>query len=171
MSQKTIAVLGATGVQGGSVVQALLKDGSWKIRGITRDTSKDAAKALEKQGVEVVSANIDDEASLAKAFEVSLPPMKHRTPSSGCKSLIATSHYLFSQVILSVCCGLLLRKMVMYERVLIFVATTREFRRSSPSQISGSTSSRVQMLSSHATKKSYKVCGLHSNSFPDKKAR
>ena len=70
MSQKTIAVLGATGVQGGSVVQALLKDKSWKIRGITRDTSKDAAKALEKQGVEVVSANIDDEKSLLKAFEV-----------------------------------------------------------------------------------------------------
>ena len=51
MAQKTIAVLGATGVQGGSVVQALLKDKSWKIRGITRDTSKDAAEALEKQGI------------------------------------------------------------------------------------------------------------------------
>lgn len=71
MSQKTIAVLGATGVQGGSVVQALLKDKSWKVRGITRDTSKDAAKALEKQGVEVIAANIDDEGSLLKAFEVS----------------------------------------------------------------------------------------------------
>ena len=71
MSQKTIAVLGATGVQGGSVIQALLKDKSWKIRGITRDTSKDAAKVLEKQSVEVVSANIDDEGSLLKAFEVS----------------------------------------------------------------------------------------------------
>ena len=70
MSQKTIAVLGATGVQGGSVVQALLKDKTWKIRGLTRDTSKDAAKALEKQGVELVSANIDDEGSLLKAFEV-----------------------------------------------------------------------------------------------------
>ena len=70
MSQKTIAVLGATGVQGGSVVQALLKDKTWKVRGLTRDTSKDAAKALEKQGVELVSANIDDEGSLLKAFEV-----------------------------------------------------------------------------------------------------
>ena len=70
MSQKIIAVLGATGVQGGSVVRALLKDKSWKVRGITRDPSKDAAKALEKQGIEVVSANIDDEQSLVKAFEV-----------------------------------------------------------------------------------------------------
>ena len=80
MSPKTIAILGATGVQGGSVVQALLKDKSWKVRGITRDTSKDAAKALEKQGVELVSANIDDEASLLKAFEVrvchDLKPLK-----------------------------------------------------------------------------------------------
>lgn len=70
MSQKTIAVLGATGVQGGSVVRALLKDKSWKIRGITRDASKEGAKALEKQGVEVVSADINDEQSLRQAFEV-----------------------------------------------------------------------------------------------------
>lgn len=71
MSPKTIAVLGATGVQGGSVVRALLQEKeTWQIRGITRDTSKEAAKALEKQGVEVVAADIDDEASLVKAFEV-----------------------------------------------------------------------------------------------------
>lgn len=71
-SQKTIAVLGATGVQGGSVVRALLKeDKAWKIRGITRDISKEAAKDLEKEeGVEVVSGNIDGEGSLLKAFEV-----------------------------------------------------------------------------------------------------
>ena len=70
MSHKTIAVLGATGVQGGSVVRALLKDTSWKVRGVTRDASKEGAKALEKQGVEVVSANINDEQSLRQAFEV-----------------------------------------------------------------------------------------------------
>ena len=77
MSQKTIAVLGATGVQGDSVVRALLKDRSWKIRGITRDTLKDAAKALEKQGVEV-SAEIDDQGSLLKAFEVGSVWVYHR---------------------------------------------------------------------------------------------
>ena len=70
MSQ-TIAVLGATGAQGGSVVKAMLQEKSWKVRGITRDPSKDAAKALAGQGVEVVAANIDDEKSLTKAFEVS----------------------------------------------------------------------------------------------------
>ncbi len=68
---QTITVLGATGVQGGSVVKALLKDKSWKVRAITRDPSKDTAQALSAQGVEVVSANIDDEQSLIKAFEVS----------------------------------------------------------------------------------------------------
>ncbi len=47
----TIAVLGATGVQGGSVVKALLSDKSWKVRGITRDPSKDTAKTLSAQGV------------------------------------------------------------------------------------------------------------------------
>ena len=67
---KTIAVLGATGVQGGSVVRALLKD-EWKIRAITRDVSKEAAKSLAKEeGVEVVSANIDDGEGLGRVFEV-----------------------------------------------------------------------------------------------------
>ncbi|MCJ1306086.1 hypothetical protein MMC08_008904 [Hypocenomyce scalaris] len=32
---KTITILGATGMQGGDIVKALLKEGSWKIRGVT----------------------------------------------------------------------------------------------------------------------------------------
>jgi uncharacterized protein YbjT (DUF2867 family) len=45
----TIAILGATGLQGNSVVQALLKNGTWRIRGITRNTESEAAKRLAKQ--------------------------------------------------------------------------------------------------------------------------
>lgn len=56
---KLITVFGATGVQGGSVIRAILNDPAlskeFKIRGITRDTSKPAAKELEAQGVELVS--------------------------------------------------------------------------------------------------------------------
>jgi uncharacterized protein YbjT (DUF2867 family) len=44
-----IAVLGATGQQGNSVVQALLKNGTWKIRGITRNTESEAARKLAEQ--------------------------------------------------------------------------------------------------------------------------
>ncbi|KAH8810803.1 NMRAL1 protein [Xylogone sp. PMI_703] len=65
---KIIAVHGATGTQGGSVVRALLKS-QWKIRAITRNASGEPAKALIASGVEVVTANYDDPASLEKAYE------------------------------------------------------------------------------------------------------
>lgn len=59
---KIITVFGATGQQGGSVVRALLADPQlsqeFKIRGVTRDVSKPAAKALAEQGVELVSADM-----------------------------------------------------------------------------------------------------------------
>jgi uncharacterized protein YbjT (DUF2867 family) len=56
---KLITVFGATGNQGGSVVKQLLSDSKisqeFKIRGITRDTSKPAAQDLANKGVEVVA--------------------------------------------------------------------------------------------------------------------
>lgn len=68
--KKIIAVIGATGTQGGSVCQAILADpnGGFAVRAITRDPNKDKAKALAAKGVEVVKANLDDVASLKKAF-------------------------------------------------------------------------------------------------------
>jgi len=39
-------VLGATGVQGGGVVQALLEDGSTKVRALSRKTDSESAKSL-----------------------------------------------------------------------------------------------------------------------------
>lgn len=67
---KTIAVTGATGKQGGSVVSALLENKQWKVRAITRNPHGESAKAMAAKGVEVVGANFDDDASLVKAFEV-----------------------------------------------------------------------------------------------------
>jgi len=68
--KKIIAVVGATGSQGGGLVQAILSDpnGGFAARAITRDPSKDKAKALAAQGAEVVTADIDDVESLKKAF-------------------------------------------------------------------------------------------------------
>lgn len=68
--KKIIAVLGATGSQGGGLCNAILGDpsGGFACRAITRDPGKDKAKALADNGAEVVSADIDDVESLKKAF-------------------------------------------------------------------------------------------------------
>ncbi len=60
--KKLFVVFGGTGGQGGSVIKTLLKDPKmmeeWKIRAITRDVTKPAAKALVEQGVEVVNVGL-----------------------------------------------------------------------------------------------------------------
>ena len=65
---KLAVIVGATGGQGNSVLRALLKDGSYKIRAITRNPSSEKGKALSDRGAEVVAADLNDEASLVKAF-------------------------------------------------------------------------------------------------------
>jgi uncharacterized protein YbjT (DUF2867 family) len=69
--KKIIAVVGATGAQGGGLVRAILDDksGTFQVRAITRNANSDKAKELAKLGAEVVEANIDDEKSLEKAFD------------------------------------------------------------------------------------------------------
>jgi uncharacterized protein YbjT (DUF2867 family) len=69
--KKVIAVVGATGAQGGGVVRAILadKDSGFTARAITRNVHSDKAKALAASGAEVVAANVDDEASVRRAFE------------------------------------------------------------------------------------------------------
>src|SRR3972149_2074819 len=68
--KKIIAVLGATGSQGGGLVRAILSDknGGFTVRAVTRDVNSDKAKALAKAGAEVVAADVDDEESLKRAF-------------------------------------------------------------------------------------------------------
>ena len=68
--KKIIAVLGATGAQGGGLCRAILADssGGFACRAITRDPSKDKAKARASQGAEVVKADLDDVESLKTAF-------------------------------------------------------------------------------------------------------
>jgi uncharacterized protein YbjT (DUF2867 family) len=68
---KIIAVTGATGSQGGGVVNIMKKTTGWKVRAITRNPESEASKKLAAEGVEVVQASFDDEQSLVKAFEAS----------------------------------------------------------------------------------------------------
>ena len=68
MSKKIISVVGATGVQGRSVVNTLLKDNKYSIRAITRNPNSERAKSLASQGVEVVKADLNDFDSLIAAF-------------------------------------------------------------------------------------------------------
>ncbi len=68
--KKIIAVMGATGAQGGGLVRAILKDKSsvFAARALTRDVKSDKARALAAQGAEVVGADLDDLESLKRAF-------------------------------------------------------------------------------------------------------
>lgn len=68
--KKLIAVIGATGAQGGSLVRAILADpqGGFAVRAITRKLDSDKARELAKLGAEVVQADLDDAASLERAF-------------------------------------------------------------------------------------------------------
>ena len=68
--KKVIAVVGATGAQGGGLVRAIVNDPSsgFVARALTRDVKSDKAKALTKLGAEVAAADLDDVESLKRAF-------------------------------------------------------------------------------------------------------
>jgi len=68
--KKVIAVVGATGAQGGGLVRAILNDksGEFTARAITRDVNSPKAKELATLGAEVVAADVDELDSLTRAF-------------------------------------------------------------------------------------------------------
>lgn len=70
---KILAVIGASGNQGGALISYFLNDDAlsreYRLRAITRDPELEKANALRKQGVQVVKGDINDVNSLASAFE------------------------------------------------------------------------------------------------------
>jgi uncharacterized protein YbjT (DUF2867 family) len=70
-TKKIIAVVGATGAQGGGLVRAILSDpdNEYQVRAITRDVNSEKAKELAKMGAEVVAADLDDIDSIKKVFQ------------------------------------------------------------------------------------------------------
>ena len=69
--KKIIAVVGATGAQGGGLVRAILGDssGAFAVRALTRDVNSEKAQELAKLGAEVVEADLDNGPSLRAAFD------------------------------------------------------------------------------------------------------
>ncbi|EGY14031.1 hypothetical protein VD0002_g1238 [Verticillium dahliae] len=67
-TSRLIAVVGATGNQGGSVARRFLA-ANFRVRAITRNPSSPAALALAKEGAEVVAADLDDAVALAAALQ------------------------------------------------------------------------------------------------------
>lgn len=110
-----VVVVGATGIQGGSVIRALAaSDKSYRIRGLTRDASKPAAQELAKLGIEVHAVNlvVQNAPAVKAAFKgadiafvrhflhcfASHYPMGHRSlsPTSGstfrCRGRVTLNH-------------------------------------------------------------------------------
>ena len=81
---KILAVFGATGQQGGAVVNYILNDPelsqAYKIRAITRDTNSKNAKRLQEK-VEVVQADVSNRASLETALTGAHTIFAMTTPS------------------------------------------------------------------------------------------
>lgn len=68
MEKQILAVMGATGAQGGGMARAALASGAFTVRAITRNPYGEKALALASAGAEVVAADADDPTSLRQAF-------------------------------------------------------------------------------------------------------
>jgi uncharacterized protein YbjT (DUF2867 family) len=90
-----IAVVGATGQQGGATARALLRAGA-TVRGLTRTVDSDAAKALAALGVEVVAADLADPDSVRQAFIGATKVFAMTTPGGpdGVEGEIAQGHVI-----------------------------------------------------------------------------
>ena len=69
MSKQLIAVMGATGTQGGGVVEELLKRQKFAVRVLTRNPKSAKAKTLQAKGCEVVQGDLTKPETLKPAFQ------------------------------------------------------------------------------------------------------
>ncbi|GAB1735150.1 hypothetical protein NU219Hw_g217t1 [Hortaea werneckii] len=71
--KKLLTIFGATGNQGGSIIDVVLASpdlsAKYALRGITRDRTSAKSQALASQGVDMVQADLNDVGSLQKAME------------------------------------------------------------------------------------------------------
>jgi len=69
--KKVIVVIGATGAQGGGLAHAILEDSEseFSVRAVTRNPDSEKVRQLAALGAEVVKGDLEDPASIEKAFE------------------------------------------------------------------------------------------------------
>ncbi|KAE8356291.1 hypothetical protein BDV28DRAFT_127341 [Aspergillus coremiiformis] len=94
-ASKVIAVVGATGGQGGSVVDALLESGEFQVRAVLRNPIPEKADPLRARGVEVVQGNLEDKESLITAFKACARP-KPRTPIVRNADIVQGAYAIFA---------------------------------------------------------------------------
>jgi uncharacterized protein YbjT (DUF2867 family) len=68
MTERTILITGVTGKQGGATARELVGKG-FRLRGLTRKPESDAARGVAALGVELVTGDLNDDASLARALQ------------------------------------------------------------------------------------------------------
>jgi uncharacterized protein YbjT (DUF2867 family) len=107
---KLVLVTGATGKQGGAVVEALLTRG-YQIRALTRNSASPAAKRLREQGVEIAVGDFTDHDSLVRAMRGADAVYAMSTPYEGAEKEIpqginvadaakgvGVAHFIYSSV-------------------------------------------------------------------------
>jgi len=67
--KKTIVVVGATGRQGGAVIQHLLNSGGFHVRALTRNARSARSEHLRSLGVELLEASLDDSPGLERSLK------------------------------------------------------------------------------------------------------
>jgi uncharacterized protein YbjT (DUF2867 family) len=67
--RESIIVCGATGNQGGAVVESLLSSNRWNVTALSRDPTSEKAKKLEAKGVNLKKGDLLDRASLVGVFQ------------------------------------------------------------------------------------------------------
>lgn len=69
--KKIIAIVGATGAQGGSLAHAILSDknSEFAVRALTRDPDSPKAKELAEMGAEMIKGDIDDDDALKRLLD------------------------------------------------------------------------------------------------------
>ncbi|KAJ7617320.1 hypothetical protein FB45DRAFT_933909 [Roridomyces roridus] len=67
-AKRILSIIGATGQQGSSVLRAVLKDGTFTPRALTRTPDSEASLTLKARGVDVVKADTSDASSLLEAL-------------------------------------------------------------------------------------------------------
>jgi uncharacterized protein YbjT (DUF2867 family) len=68
---KIIVIIGATGTQGGSIINTLTASKNYYIRGVTRNVESEKSQTLIRKGIEIVHGDLDDYESLLAAFKAS----------------------------------------------------------------------------------------------------